>query len=525
MNENSPKKLADPEVKIEDTKMIKKEEKCENLGYVSGDETTNYDDMKKVDPEIAHISKWNGPLVHPADSPKLQLEKKEGIALTTTITTTVEKGMTPVVVKPVEEVSLPKEKVITDVPQQQQHQETINQAPKEMGNISRRTSLENHPQAPQQHQHPNASIGSTLLSNLNPHLGLYTPDSATNHNPSIHSINTTESPISQPHVQQQEKQHQKLQQQQQQQHHSQASLLKKALSQQQSIKQPLFQNYSAAYGNQPQVPNPSSPSPPVIIQQQQQQMSAAHPSQGPNQNIVSTSPHCQQSNTSPHSQHSPLPSPYPMAFSHNTHNPYSANVSQPTADRQASQSPASHYVQQLHHQHQSTPDSQMQQFKQLQHNLWQNYNPVNVAAAMGMTQQAASHLNNQLAASNFQADQAARNAAASYAYQTQSGPTPTLHTPTAVNAASYYGGYPTPGAPSISGNHLMQQFGHHPMLNYSNGYGFMNQFVYHPTPAPDHQRSSEVAPPQPGTQESGPPHPLNMYPGYPHLGYPANYHN
>ena len=153
------------------------------------------------------------------------------------------------------------------------------------------------------------------------------------------------------------------------------------------------------------------------------------------------------------------------------------------------------------------------------------------------------------AARNAAAEQAARNAAAlmpsGYAYPTShqgpSGPTPPppSHTPGVGNSGAvpggYYGradmsrgsatGHGAPAGPPISANHLMQQYGqnaHAHMLNYT-GYGFMNQFMYHAAAASDHQRTS-AATPQPGSHGPGPPHPQHMYPGYPHLGYPTNYH-
>ena len=147
-----------------------------------------------------------------------------------------------------------------------------------------------------------------------------------------------------------------------------------------------------------------------------------------------------------------------------------------------------------------------------------------------------------------QAAQAARNTLipSGYAYptahQAPSGPTPPppSHTPGVSNAgpvpSSYYGrsdmsrgsatGHTAPTAPSISANHLMHQYGqnaaHHHMLNYT-GYGYLNQFMYHAAAASDHQRTS-AATPQPGGHGAPPPHPQHMYPGYPHLGYPTNYH-
>jgi hypothetical protein len=142
-------------------------------------------------------------------------------------------------------------------------------------------------------------------------------------------------------------------------------------------------------------------------------------------------------------------------------------------------------------------------------------------------------------ASAAAAEQAARNAAALLpsgypgyptSHQAASGPTPPppSHTPGVPNAGSYYAagaGHTAAAAPPIPPNHLMQPYGqnHHHMLNYTAGYGFMNQFMYHMPPAADQRNSA--ATPQPGPHGPPAPHPQHhMYPGYPHLGYPANYH-
>jgi hypothetical protein len=789
-------KVVDLETEIEDASTTKEEEEFENMGYVSGDDATNYTDEnypKEVNPAIAkvagHVLKVKETVatatVTPVDSTTPPLERKDDDPLTTAKPISAEKQASPVketVVEKTVELSLPVEKDVEIVTQQeqQQDQDNINQIPTDIApteiseivqeeetEISRPScALENLPHQQQQHQQHMATTDSTS-TNLGPSLGVYTPDSATN---SVHSMhggyssqneigtgdsmhsNIMESPnsissveaVSIPQMPVQQQQQQQQQQQMQQQHHNQSSYVESLLSQQQPIKQSLVPPFAAygAPGPHHQVPTPPSPSIAVANhhQQQQQQMSSplmsAAPSPHQSHSIPSASPHSQHNMTSPHPQPSPLSSPHPMTISPAAHSPYATHVPQPSpqglpsaqqqnaAVRQASRSPATHSVQhhqQQQQQQQNTAANQMHQFQQLQRNLWQNYNPMNVAAAMGMTQQAACHLNRQLAAANFQAgagmfppsaaaagmftppnmslaasgiassvtspgaqkqhpsshathhgamapqqnsfygqmanhhphqvssgqnrsaavsagciaklqqltnglestgvptssssnqpssssqnnggvattsnrsasskqaarnaaaeqaarnaaaeqaarnaaeqaarnaaaEQAARNAAAAeqaarnaalipsgYAYPTshqgQSGPTPPppSHTPSAgAVPAGYYGrtdmgrsaatGHPGSGASSISANHLMQQYGqnaaHHHMLNYTAGYGFMNQFMYHAAAASDHQRNS-AATPQPGTHGPAPPHPQHMYPGYPHLGYPTNYH-
>jgi len=152
-----------------------------------------------------------------------------------------------------------------------------------------------------------------------------------------------------------------------------------------------------------------------------------------------------------------------------------------------------------HSQHQNHPNAAGNQFQTLQHNLWHSYNTANMAAAMGMSQQAACHLNPQLCAPGM--------------------PSP----------ASYYN-LPNLDLTSGSGqqpapvNHLMQPYAqNHFVLNCAPpaGYGFMNQFVPHaglPTDHQGHRVASSQVRPQTHQQE-------NVYPGYPNFGYPGNYNH
>ena len=707
------------------------EEEFENMGYVSGDDTTNYVDEtypKEVDP-----AKDEPKLLTHATVPSPHLEKKgEILAAAATVTTET----VPICDNSVAVSTDKVEEHFIEASHAQAEIEKVSEAPDVHLNSTEHTIshvLEHHddvmsgkeeslsalPQQEMEVDRPSCALENVGHHSQQQHmtttdtqsLGVYTPDSATNSVLSIHAgygggeigssesthnngTNVMESPNSissveavslpPPPI---------LPPQQQQMPHSQQQYGDAMINQQQQQQQQTVQNLVpppfVGYGTpgpHHQVPTPPSPSINHNSQQQQQQqqqlssplMSAA-PSPHQSQSLASASPHSQHNMTSPHPQPSPLSSPHPMTISPAAHSPYTpAHVPQPSPQgptpqqqsqvRQSTRSPATHSVQ---HQHQQTAAAnQMHQFQQLQRNLWQNYSPMNMAAAMGMTQQAACQLNRQLAAANFQAgagmfpptftppsmsltpgipvsssaqkqhpsshvghhgamasqqssfygqmanhhqpapspqsnrsaaaagclaklqqltnglesptgppatssnqipvsnqsssssgrsasskqssrsaaaEQAARNAAALIpsgyhgyptSHQPPSGPTPPppSHTPGVVNTSSYYGrsdmsrapstGHAAPPAPPIATNHLMQPYGqnHHHMLNYTAaaGYGFMNQFMYHAAAA-DHQRSS-AATPQPGSHGPAPPHPQHMYPGYPHLGYPTNYH-
>jgi len=77
--------------------------------------------------------------------------------------------------------------------------------------------------------------------------------------------------------------------------------------------------------------------------------------------------------------------------------------------------------------------------------------------------------------------------------------------------------------PSVSSQQLMHQYSQnaaeHHMFNYTNGYGFMNQYMYHH----DHHKSIPSTP-QPGAYGAST-EPHQMYLGYPHHGYQTNYNS
>ena len=176
------------------------------------------------------------------------------------------------------------------------------------------------------------------------------------------------------------------------------------------------------------------------------------------------------------------------------YNPYAAVTSQTSTLPSQLQSGHQSYPTNSFQPVQNSPSTQMHQFQQLQHNLWQSYKSVNMAAAI--TQQAACQLNPQLPGTT-----GLPHAGGYYNLDLTSNP-----------------GHVNPMA------HLMQPFSqsHHLVLNYAptSGYGFMNQFMSQPHLPSDHQANAP-ANAQPGSQ---PVQPQAMFPGYPHHGYQTNFH-
>ena len=505
------------------------EEEFENMGYVSGDDTTNYADEtypKELNPvkeaaafkKLARLAESSTPLLTEKKAEEVSAPLAPAI-LTTEVAETSEMDVDEKVDCAEAEKAPEKEAEpsVVEEPAPELLSKPFDDGHGEDGS-GKEGVLAAMPQADIEVDRPSCALENVQLLQPPQHmattdttqsLGVYTPDSATNSVHSIHAgygggeigssesmhagVSTVmESPNSISSVEAVSLPLPSLQQQQQQQQqmaHPQPAYSENLLSQQQqSVKQSLVPPPFVGYGTpgpHNQVPTPPSPSINHASQQQQQQqqlssplMSAA-PSPHQSQSLASASPHSQHNMTSPHPQPSPLSSPHPMTISPAAHSPYAAaHVPQPSPQgpqpsqqqsqvRQATRSPAT-----MSAQHQpSAAANQMHQFQQFQRNLWQNYNPMNMAAAaMGMSQQAACHLNRQLAAANFQAG---------------AGMFPPTFTPPSM-------GLTAPGiaaAVSSSKQHQSSHVGHHSSMTAPQG-GFYGQM-------PTHQQAPSSQPGRP----------------------------